>query len=272
MSINDDDPFSMEDNIPTQPESKPGIPAISAPQGAKGTLRDQALATVPPVRHGILLTSAVDAKVVDPDDPAWWIIAAAVNIADAVEHVAQSSDEVQIQLASLPSNIQKAVISGGNDLQGVINQTSIKFVAAATAAVQKAVEQATLEASAKLINDASKAAASIKDVVNSLPTAVKEQRDAAVKEYAASGATAAQAAVSATRWRGKAWAGFSFLTVLLVGGLIGGYVAVTGGESLHFIQPVGLTALVINDKNATGLGIKAAPNLPNMIKVYPETR
>lgn len=249
------------------------VPA-HAPQGAKGvdkdTLRDQALAVVPVARHALLLTSAIEAGITDAQDPQWWWVATSVNIAAATEQVGQSADRVRDELASIPSSIQKAVIAGGEDIQGLMNQTSTRFVATAIAAIQKAIEQSSLEASTKLWDDTEKAAASIKDVVGSLPSAIILQRDAAVKEYAVSGATAAQAAVAATKWRGKAWAGFSFLTVLLVGGVLGGYVTVTGGEILHKIQPVAYSVLIKNAPDAHGFGVRPVPGNPDLIQVYPK--
>jgi hypothetical protein len=251
-AIDNDDPFATSDNMPAAPDST-----------RVGEGMANALAALPPDMVKRITTIAARYGIRHDADPMWALVEAmqdslrcAQASAQAAESAAQAADETQIHLAALPGAIQKGVVDGGNDLQGIINQTSIKFVAAATAAVQKAVEQATLEASAKLINDAAKATASIKDVVNDLPSAIKEQRDAAVKTMAECGAAAAQAAVSATKLRGRAWAGFSFLAVLFVGGVLGGFVGIKGGEMLNQIQPIGVTAQLLNVPGTTALSIK----------------
>lgn len=259
MSNITDDPFEQLDS--DMQSSTPAEAPQGAGMGCRKSLRDQALAVVPPERHSALLLAAADAKIGDADDPGWWLVAAAVNIESAAKSVSDSELVMNKTLAQLPGAIQKAAISAGDDLRGVIEQAGVKIGASAA----KAVEITASAAASQLTKEASKAAEDIKSVVNELPIAIAQKRDNAVGEIAKQGAVAAVEAVKAAKYRGRFWAGFSFLLVLCVGAFLG----ILAGEQLHYIQPVGDVAylkIVPGDR----LGTRIPKRDKSLLEIYQE--
>ena len=199
-------------------------------QPAPRTLRDIALAAVPPDLREPLLTLAIEYHIANSDDPFWTIAAATANALAAAKAAGDAARETGTAVASIRDEIYQGAAKASADIRATI-ETSIAGTVNASVAT-------AAQAGADALRQAAK----------DLPTVAHAEQGRIVQEWRSALAAAA---------RDSAFAGFFqrlsvnvvALAVLVGGIFVGGLVA--GGAGIeaviaakHRLVPSGYRLLV----------------------------
>lgn len=189
------------------------------------TLRDIALASVPPNMREHLLTWGSEHHVTTPNDPFWSLAAGLVNALAAAQAAGEAAIKVQTVVQEIPAAVADGAAKAGTDMKAIIENAISSTV------------KSSLDTSVQA------GAATLRQAASDLPKIGRENQDRIVGEWKTALADAA---------RRHTWAGFFqrlsvsvLLAALLIGGIFVGGMA-TGGwgmtrllSAAHRVTPHG---------------------------------
>ena len=170
------------------------------------TLRDIALAAVPPDLREALLTWASENHITTPNDAFWPLAAAMANSMRAATVAGQHAQAVAAETAKMPDILYNATVKAGADLK---------------AGVAKAIEDKTLEAGSALVQvigvAASKGAVDLQKAAAALDKIGAEKGHAFVEQWKTELARAANRRERGRLFRASGWLVIGALVLVCVG-------------------------------------------------------
>lgn len=221
-------------------------PVATAPRRASGdngaTLKEQALAGLPPEWRERLIRDAGDAGVRHDEDVGWLLVGSVVHSAMAAFAAGAAAQAVQSSVDSIPARILSGAARAGEDVRGALEQNAI--------ALGQTLSQAGRIRSAEILaaadTGAEKIRASASTLTAALDRAIAAKKQDGVDQFAqaaaAAAAAAARAAAQGALGHLVARSAGVMLVVLAAGAVIGAAGIWEYLETSHKIMPVGVRA------------------------------
>ena len=157
-------------------------PLLGIPPDSGQDSRHAALAVVAPDVRERLLHIALDHQI-DKQDPAWLLVEAAVVSINAATAAGRAASAIHDDVTSIPGIIQKAVVSGGEDVAGQVRVALVSNLGEFAQAIGQGVHLATDSAVANVQT-------ALKDFDKKVDKAIIAKRDAVVAQWVQSGSDA----------------------------------------------------------------------------------
>lgn len=157
-------------------------PLLGIPQDSGQDSRHAALAVVAPDVRERLLHIALDHQI-DKQDPAWLLVETAVVSINAATAAGKAASAIHDDVTSIPGIIQKAVVSGGEDVAGQVRVALVSNLGEFAQAVGQGVHLAT-------DNAVTNVQTALKDFDKKVDKAIIARRDAVVAQWVQSGSDA----------------------------------------------------------------------------------
>lgn len=181
------------------------------------TLREIALASVPPELREAVLAYAAEHGVTHANDPYWPIVASMANGMAAARAAGEAAGAVKTAIGTIPDAIYLGTTKAGADLGGQVADAGAKVIAEA----ETKASQIQAGLTAAITQAAQSSSAVINKAIAGLGTAAESRKDELTREMQAAAAIAARdqirAGVAGRMARSWGVVAFSLLLALLIG-------------------------------------------------------
>ncbi|MHB1631547.1 MAG: hypothetical protein ACYCQL_04945 [Acidithiobacillus sp.] len=195
-------------------------PLLGIPQDSGQDSRHAALAVVAPDVRERLLHIALDHQI-DKQDPAWLLVEAAVVSINAATAAGRAASAIHDDVTSIPGIIQKAVVSGGEDVSGQVRIALVSNLGEFAQAIGQGVHLAT-------DNAVTNVQTALKDFDKKVDKAIIAKRDAVVAQWVQSGSDAldkkVREAIKTERTINLIFMLFMILATFILGIVLGMYL------------------------------------------------
>lgn len=154
-------------------------PLLGIPPDSGQDSRHAALAVVAPDVRERLLHIALDHQI-DKQDPAWLLVEAAVVSINAATAAGKAASAIHDDVTSIPGIIQKAVVSGGEDVAGQVRVALVSNLGEFAQAIGQGVHLATDSAVANVQT-------ALKDFDSKVDKAIIARKEAVIAQWVQSG-------------------------------------------------------------------------------------